>query len=89
LSLRIVRGHIHEHADAPYSIRLLCERDERPRRRAAEQRDEVAAANHSITSSASDSQLSEIVTPSAFAVFKLIRTYLKIAEGCRSAISVE
>jgi hypothetical protein len=40
-------------------------------RRAAKQRDELAAS-HSITSSASVSRLSEILRPSVFAVFKLI-----------------
>src|SRR5262249_61314929 len=51
--------------------RLLRPRRERQRRRAAEQRDELAAP-HSITSSASDSTLSENLTPSAFAVLRLI-----------------
>jgi len=50
---------------------LLRARRERPRRRAAEQRDERAAL-HSITSSASESRLSEILMPSAFAVLRLI-----------------
>src|SRR5262245_34139396 len=40
--------------------RLLRARRERPRRRAAEQRDELAAGAHSITSSARASSLSEI-----------------------------
>src|SRR5262249_58955920 len=52
--------------------RLLRAGRERPRRScAAEQRDELAAF-HSITSSASESRLSEILTPSAFAVLRLI-----------------
>src|SRR5262245_3106972 len=51
--------------------RLLRARHERPSCRAAEQRDELAT-RHSITSSASESRLSEILTPSAFAVFMLI-----------------
>src|SRR5262249_5344281 len=51
---------------------LLCASRQRPRsRRAAEQRDELAAL-HSITSSARESRLAEIVTLSAFAVFMLI-----------------
>ena len=55
-------------SDAPHPLALLRARRERPRGcRAAEQRDEVAAL-HSITSSASESRLSEILTPSAFAV---------------------
>src|SRR5262249_45727697 len=55
--------------------RLLRLRHERPRRRAANQRDELAALHlrgHSITSSASESRLSEILMPSAFAVLRLI-----------------
>src|SRR5262245_38229866 len=47
--------------------RLLRARRERPRRRAAEQRDERAAL-HSITSSARASRLSGKVSPSALAV---------------------
>jgi hypothetical protein len=49
LSFRIVRGQMHKHADAPHPAGLRPHR-ERPRsRRAAEQRDELAAP-HSITS---------------------------------------
>jgi len=39
----IVRGKRCEDADAPHPPRLLRARRERPRRRAAEQRDELAA----------------------------------------------
>src|SRR5215470_12541142 len=46
-------------------------RRERPRRRAAEQRDELAPL-HSITSSARASSVSGTVRPSALAVFMLI-----------------
>ena len=43
LCVRIVRGDGHEHADAPHAFALLRARRERPRRRrAAEQRDELA-----------------------------------------------
>ena len=41
LSFRAVCGHAHEHADAPHPLTLLRPRRERPRRRAAEQRDEL------------------------------------------------
>jgi hypothetical protein len=43
LPFRIVRRHVHEHADPPHPLwLLLCAPRERPRRRrAAEQRDEV------------------------------------------------
>src|SRR5262249_8131053 len=43
LSFRIVRGEVHEHADPPDAARLLRARRERPRCRAAEQRDEIAS----------------------------------------------
>jgi hypothetical protein len=39
-----------EHADAPHAVALLRPCRERLGRRAAEERDEVAAVNHSITS---------------------------------------
>ena len=43
---RIVRGRGHEHADAPHPLGLLRARRERPRRRrAAEQRDELAPSH--------------------------------------------
>jgi hypothetical protein len=44
LSRRIVRGCVHEHADAPHSLALLRARRERPRggRAAAKQDDEIA-----------------------------------------------
>ena len=58
LRFRIVRGAVHEHADAPHALALLRARRERPRgRRAAEQRDELAPL-HSITSSARASSVS-------------------------------
>src|SRR5262249_23944278 len=49
--------------------RLLCTRRQRPCRRTADERDEVAAL-HSITSSASGSSLSGMVRPSALAVLR-------------------
>src|SRR5258707_4710531 len=53
-------------------LRLLRARREWPhRRRAAEERDEIAAL-HSITSSASAISLSGIVRPSALAVFRVM-----------------
>src|SRR5262249_38124608 len=56
--------------------RLLRARRERPRRRAAEQRDECAAL-HSITSSARASSVGGTSMPRAFAVLRLIaRSYL-------------
>src|SRR6516164_11667044 len=62
-----------QHADASWLIGLLRARRDRPRSRsAAEQSDELAPANHSITSSARASSLSGTIRPSAFAVLRLI-----------------
>src|SRR5262249_684203 len=73
LKLRVVSGAGHQHADAPHPLRLLRARREGPsRRRTAEQRDELAASNHSITSSARTSSAVGIVMPSALAVLRLI-----------------
>src|SRR5262249_40111800 len=65
--------------------RLLCVRRERPGRRAAEQRDEVAAFHHSITSSARASRLSGTVRPSAFADLRLITSSYLV--GCTTGSS--
>src|SRR5262249_56607133 len=67
----VVGSHIHQDANSAPPLRLLRARRERPRGRAAEQRDENAPL-HSITSSASASNLSGIWSPSALAVFRLI-----------------
>src|SRR5258705_13352918 len=55
-----------KHADSAHPLALLRPRRERPHRRAAEQRDELAA-DHSITSAARASSDSGIVSPSALA----------------------
>src|SRR5262249_12128892 len=62
----------HEHADAPHAVALLPARRERPSHRAAEEGDEVAAPNHSITSSAMASSVGGMVRPIVLAVSKLI-----------------
>src|SRR5262249_54283591 len=64
--LRIRRSRASAEISDHRQLRLLRARRERPRRRrAAEQRDELAAFHlHSITSSASKSRLSEILMPS-------------------------
>src|SRR5262249_11805469 len=73
LHLRIARAVGHQHADTPHSLGLLPARRERPSGSgAAEQRDELAASHHSMTSSASVSKLSEIVRRSALVVFRLM-----------------
>src|SRR6516162_395752 len=58
----------HEHADAPHAVALLRAHRERPRCRAAEERDEFASSNHSITSSARACTVAGMSRPSAFAV---------------------
>src|SRR5262249_51520890 len=61
----------HQDASPPHLTGLLPVRRERPRRRAAEQRDELAAL-HSITPSARASNCAGTSIPSAFAVLRLI-----------------
>src|SRR5262245_518514 len=68
---RSASGERYHHRYRPRRI-VLRPRRHRPRRRAAEQRDELAAADHSITSSAATSSLSGTVTPSIRAVSALI-----------------
>src|SRR5262245_54731788 len=58
-----------QHADTPHPLALLRARRERPRSRAAKQRDELAAF-HSITSSASSTNESGIVSPIALAALR-------------------
>jgi hypothetical protein len=62
----------HEHADAPHAAVLLRARCERPRRRAAKERDEFAPLHHSITSVAGASSIGGTLIPSALAVLRLI-----------------
>src|SRR5262245_6211543 len=86
LPFRIVRGERREHPDAPHSLAVLRLRRDRPRCRAAEQRDELAPPHHSITSSARASSVSGTVRPSALAVLRLITSsYLVGACTGRSA----
>src|SRR5262249_4190588 len=71
----LLRQPRNQHADAVHLLTLLRPRRERPRSRAAEQRDELAPPHlrgHSMTSSARASSLSGISRPSAFAVLRLI-----------------
>src|SRR5262245_15689265 len=55
-----------------HALALLHPRRERPRGRAAEQRDELAAPDHSITSSARSRIAVGNVIPKPFAVFRLM-----------------
>src|SRR5262249_14952516 len=76
LPLGIIADRL-QHSDPPHALTLLRPRRSRPRRRAAEQRDELAPPDHSITSSARASSVSGTAKPSAFAVLRLItKSYL-------------
>ena len=70
LCFRVVLSIEHQHADAPHPLGLLRARRDRPRRSAAEQRDELAPS-HSITSSARASSVGGTSRPSALAVLRL------------------
>src|SRR5262249_18574076 len=74
----------HQHADPPHPLGLLRARHERPRGRAAEQRDERATL-HSITSSARASSVGGISRPSAFATIRL--TTRSNLVGCSTGMS--
>src|SRR5262245_14813607 len=72
LGVRIVFGaDARKYADAPYTVGLPRGRRERlGGRRPAEQRDELAALHHSMTSSARASSAGGTVRPSALAVLR-------------------
>src|SRR5262245_13290863 len=73
LSYRVICSNAHERAEASSPFGLLPARRNRPCRCcAAEQRDELAARDHSITSSARASSASGTVRPSALAVVRLM-----------------
>src|SRR5262249_52021333 len=71
LTFRVLGSPVHEDADPPHAIWLLRTGRERTSRRAAEQRDELAAF-HSITSSARRMNDSGIASPMVFAVLRLM-----------------
>src|SRR5262249_34685230 len=70
----VLRIHVHKHADPFRPLALLRARRHRPRRRAAEERDDLAPPDHSITSSARASSVGGTSMPSALAVFRLINS---------------
>src|SRR5262249_1982281 len=78
------RSCVHKHADASHALALLRARRQRPRRRAAEKRDERAPL-HSITSSARSRNDSGIVRPSAFAVVRFTTRSNRV--GCSTGMS--
>src|SRR5262249_6306240 len=69
---RMVNGCWQEHANAPYALALLRPRRQRPRRCAAEQRDDLAPLDHSMTSSAVAMRVGGTVRPSILAVGPLM-----------------
>src|SRR5205807_3937381 len=85
-SLRIVRSEAREPTEATHRSVLLRQCADRPRRSAAEKGDELAALNHSITSSARANTVARTSMPSARAVLRLItNSYLVGACTGRSA----
>src|SRR5262245_21695444 len=85
-AFRRTRAQARE-SDGPQLSRLLRARRERPRGgSAAEQRDELAPALHSITSSARASTVAGNSRPNAFAVLRL-RTRSNFV-GCSTGISL-
>src|ERR1700730_13074487 len=72
LPLRIGCREPHQHANASHPLDWLRPRRDRQRRRTAEQRDELAAADHSITSSAVASSIGGTSRPSDRAVLRLM-----------------
>src|SRR5262249_40428948 len=72
LPSRIALQKVHKHADSPNAPALLRACSERPRNgRAAQQRDELAPSDHSITSSPRTRNASGICNPSTLAVVRL------------------
>src|SRR5262249_51448428 len=69
--LLVIVSPRQQHADPPHALGLLRPHSERPRRRPAEKRDEIAT-RHSITSSARASSVGGTSRPRALAVFRLI-----------------
>src|SRR5262245_2830926 len=81
----IIRRGWQKHADPSHAFALLRPHRQRPRRRrAAEQRDEVAPL-HSITSSARASSVGGMVRPSTLAVVRLMTS--SNLDGCSTGIS--
>jgi hypothetical protein len=73
ITFLVVFGRFLQHADPPHAFsRQLRARRDRPPRRAAEQRDELASPDHSITSSAATSSVCGTVRPSIRAVERLM-----------------
>src|SRR5262249_33786112 len=86
LRFHIALTDVRKHAEAAHLLALLRSYANRPRRRATEQCDELAAPDHSITSSARASSICGTSSPSALAVLRLMTSsYLVGACTGRSA----
>ena len=85
--VRIVVSESRQHSDPAHFGRLLRARGERPRRRAAEQRDELAAP-HSITSSANNCIELGTASPSALAVLKLMTSSNLVARSTGRSVGL-
>src|SRR5262249_29610875 len=83
--VRMVLGGSHQHADPPYSIGLLRACRQRPSRRAAEERDELAPSRHSITLSARVKNSGGTTSPIDSAAFML--TTRSSCVGCSTGKS--
>jgi hypothetical protein len=84
LTFRIVRGRGVQHADPSHPVGLLRARRERPRSRAAEQRDEFAPS-HSITSSARKRIDVGNTIPKLLAVFRLMTSSNMVGNSAGSS----
>src|SRR5262249_43079178 len=84
LSLRVALNVLHHNRDPPHSLALLRTRRHRPSRRTAGKPDEFPPS-HSITSSARKRNDGGNVSPSAFAVVRLIAS--SKAAGCNTGSS--
>src|SRR5262245_42691621 len=85
LRLGVVFVERHEHAYAPHAVARLRARRDRPRRRAANNCDELPPF-HSITSSARASSMNGTSRPRALAVFRLMSSSNLV--DCRTGRSV-
>jgi hypothetical protein len=90
LTLWIVRGHVHQHADPPHPLGLRSRR-ERPSGCTANEHDELAPP-HSITSSASASSALGILAPvrrvQTFVLAALVLTTMMLAVVLGGALGV-
>src|SRR4051794_2771544 len=85
LAFRIVRGQVHENADAPHPLALLRASREWPCHGGAAEPSDELTAPHSITSSARASSVGGISRPSTLAVVRLMMRSNLV--GCSTGMS--